>query len=64
MIALIFLAWLFGVVAIVAAIRAEECWFGNQYEMFKVLQNTCTVLCVVSMSVALLWMGIRWVWPR
>jgi hypothetical protein len=63
MIALLFLGWLFGVVALVAAIRAEECWFGAQHDRFRQLQNFCTVLSVLSLSFSLISAAARMLWP-
>jgi uncharacterized membrane-anchored protein len=57
------LAWLFGVVALAAAVKAENCWQGIQFEMFRRLQNTCVVLVCITLTVALLYRIARAIWP-
>jgi hypothetical protein len=60
---LLTLAWLFGVVALSAAIKAENCWHGIQYEMFRRLQSICVALVCITLTLALLHRMFSAIWP-
>jgi hypothetical protein len=60
---LLTLAWLFAVIALSAAIKAENCWHGIQYEMFRRLQSTCVMLVCITLTLVLLYRVARAIWP-